>query len=69
MLAPCVAFDGDCRRLGHGAGYYDRYLPRVSAPVIAAAFECQRLARVETDARDRSMDAVVTEKTVYRRNA
>ena len=69
VLAPCVAFDGDCRRLGHGAGFYDRYLPRVSAPVIAAAFECQRLARVETDAHDRVMDAVVTEKTVYRKHA
>ena len=66
VLAPCVAFDAACRRLGHGAGYYDRYLPRVHAPVIAPAFETQKLERVETDAHDRSMDAIVTEKQIYR---
>ena len=69
VLAPCVAFDAACRRLGHGAGYYDRYLPRVHAPVIAAAFEVQKLERVVTDSHDRPMDAVVTEKTVYRKEA
>ena len=66
VLAPCVAFDAQRGRLGHGAGFYDRYLPRcVNAAVIAAAFECQRLARVVTDAHDRRMDAVVTEAAVY----
>ncbi|MBR3474726.1 MAG: 5-formyltetrahydrofolate cyclo-ligase [Oscillospiraceae bacterium] len=69
VLAPCVAFDADCRRLGHGAGYYDRYLSRVHAPVIAAAFEVQKLERVETDCHDRTMDAVVTEKTIYTKKA
>ena len=65
VLAPCVAFDADCRRLGHGGGYYDRYLARVSAPVIAAAFEVQRLERIVTYRHDRTMDAVVTEARVY----
>ena len=65
ILAPCVAFDRHLDRLGHGAGYYDRYLPACSAAVIAAAFEAQRLPRLETDAYDRPMDAVVTEKRVY----
>ena len=65
VLAPCVAFDEQGNRLGHGAGYYDRYLPRCRCPVIAAAFEVQKLPRVETDGHDRIMDAVVTEKKVY----
>ena len=69
VLAPCVGFDKKRDRLGHGAGYYDRYLPRVSAPVIAVAFECQKLKRVAADRHDRAVDAVVTEKTVYRRKA
>ena len=66
VLAPCVAFDEKRSRLGHGAGYYDRYLPRcVKAAVIAAAFESQKLPALVMDVHDRPMDAVVTEKTVY----
>ena len=26
VLVPCTAFDADCRRVGMGKGYYDRYL-------------------------------------------
>lgn len=66
VLAPCVAFDEQRNRLGHGAGYYDRYLPRCTkATVLAAAFESQKLSAVLTDEHDRPMDAVVTEETVY----
>ena len=66
VLAPCVAFDEKRKRLGHGAGYYDRYLPQCAqAAVIAAAFESQKLPAVVTDAHDRTMDAVVTEAKVY----
>jgi len=66
VLAPCVAFDEKRKRLGHGAGYYDRFLPKCGkATVIAAAFESQKLTAVVTDAHDRPMDAVATEKAVY----
>ena len=44
VLCPCAGFDGDGNRVGMGAGYYDRYLPRCSnAAIYAVAFEAQRL--------------------------
>ena len=62
VLVPCVAFDGYGNRLGHGAGYYDRYLPLCPrARLICVGFEAQRLPLVETDAHDRRMRALVTE--------
>lgn len=68
VLMPCVGFDGENMRLGHGAGYYDRYLPQCpQAMTVAAAFEAQRLERVVFDAHDRAADIVVTERGVYRK--
>ena len=66
VLVPCVAFDKEGNRLGHGAGYYDRYLPRCNrAKLICAAFEAQRLERVTADEHDIKMDMVITELAGY----
>ena len=63
VLCPCVAFDRDGRRLGMGAGYYDRFLPQCrNAVKILIAFEAQRLDTVCTEAFDIPMDAVITEE-------
>lgn len=65
VLVPCVAFDGEGRRLGHGGGYYDRYLPGcVRGMKVAVAFEAQRLPCVAADDLDVPMDALVTEQGV-----
>lgn len=69
VLAPCVGFDAKRDRLGHGAGYYDRFLPACHGAAVAVAFEVQKLPRVAADLHDRTMDAVVTEKTIYTKKA
>ena len=69
IICPGVAFDTDCRRLGMGAGYYDRFLPKCkNAVIIMAAFEAQRAACIPFEVWDIPMDMVVTEENVYRRN-
>lgn len=68
VIVPCVAFDDKCRRLGHGGGYYDRYLPHCSQAVcVAVAFETQHLHAVSSEPYDYLPDKVVTEQTVYER--
>ena len=68
VIVPCVAFDANLNRLGHGGGYYDRYLPQCSkAKRICVAFEAQKLPEVAMDAHDASVDAVVTEAGIYRK--
>uniref|UniRef100_V5E435 5-formyltetrahydrofolate cyclo-ligase n=1 Tax=Kalmanozyma brasiliensis (strain GHG001) TaxID=1365824 RepID=V5E435_KALBG len=72
ILAPGVAFDQTGGRLGHGKGYYDRYLTRaeewatgrgLAAPVtVALALREQVLPaseRVPADERDRVLDAII----------
>lgn len=62
VLVPCVGFDGKGNRLGHGGGYYDRYLPRCPQTTkILVAFEAQRLDAVCVGENDVAMDFIVTE--------
>lgn len=73
ILAPGVAFDQTGGRLGHGKGYYDRYLTRAeewasqcgaSPPVtMALALREQVLPaseRVPADERDRVLDGIIS---------
>lgn len=66
IICPCTAFDEDCRRIGMGAGYYDRFLSNCkNAAIVAAAFECQKTDRILSNPWDRRMDAVFTERAIY----
>lgn len=61
VICPCTAFDGAGRRMGMGAGYYDRYLPKCRRAVIAAvAFDEQRAAIVPVHDWDIPMQMVFT---------
>jgi 5-formyltetrahydrofolate cyclo-ligase len=67
VVLPGMAFERAGRRLGYGAGYYDRWLQRLFATKPAAvvvdtvgvAFEFQLLPAVPTDAHDVHADTLV----------
>ena len=68
VICPCTAFDPACRRMGMGKGFYDRFLPRCEkARFVAVAYEAQKTELLSANPWDVPMDAVITEKTVYRR--
>lgn len=71
-IIPGIAFDHAGTRLGFGAGYYDRYLPRVnpSAKRIALAYECQLHSEtLPRDAYDLPMQYILTERKLYQIDA
>lgn len=62
IIVPSVALDIRGYRLGHGAGYYDRYLAGYTGRTIAPGFEDRLLDRVPTDQYDLPVGSIVTEK-------
>lgn len=64
VLAPCMAADRTLHRLGHGAGYYDRYLPQVRCPAVCLCRGVFLLEEVPVDGLDVKVDRVVTEDGV-----
>ncbi|SDE60124.1 5-formyltetrahydrofolate cyclo-ligase [Sporomusa acidovorans] len=68
IIVPGVAFDKAGRRLGMGAGYYDRFLPKATkAELIGAAWAAQILEKVPTDEHDRPVNYLVTEEGIFTR--
>ncbi|MBY0262514.1 MAG: hypothetical protein K2Q20_09230, partial [Phycisphaerales bacterium] len=63
VIVPGLAFDASLRRLGRGAGFYDRFLSTLGADSprrIALAFDEQIIERVPVDEHDQPLHAVVT---------
>lgn len=70
IMAPLVAFDADCHRIGMGAGYYDRTLAGLGSrkPLkVGLAYDFQRVERIPTQPWDIPMDLVITESRLYSR--
>lgn len=68
VIVPCLAIDPRGHRIGYGAGYYDRTLPRFSPPgaAIAVAFDFQLVPEVPITETDRTVDAIVTDRQTLR---
>lgn len=66
VLIPCLGFDREGHRLGHGKGYYDRYLARCPQALrILVAYDAQCLEHVCTQENDLAADILVTENGLF----
>lgn len=68
MLIPLVAFDENCHRMGHGMGFYDRYLANFTGLRIGIAYECQNFDSLPVLNHDEILDMVISESNIYYKN-
>jgi 5-formyltetrahydrofolate cyclo-ligase len=68
LLVPLLAFDRARRRLGYGAGFYDRTLAglRGAGPVTAVgvAYAAQEVPAVPAGGHDETLDLILTERGI-----
>ncbi|MDP1925553.1 MAG: 5-formyltetrahydrofolate cyclo-ligase [Thiobacillus sp.] len=76
LLMPLVGFDHQGYRLGMGGGYYDATLAYMQRRrswrkprLVGIAYECQRVEKLPHDPWDMPLDAVLTERQLYRFNS
>lgn len=61
ILVPCVSASDDGKRLGHGAGYYDRYLAGHSEKAVCLCFRRMLCSEIPMDSHDVYMSQVISE--------
>lgn len=71
VIVPLVAFDAACRRLGMGAGFYDRTFanPATRPLLLGLAHDFQHVDVLDAHPWDVPLDGVITPKTCYWRTA
>jgi 5-formyltetrahydrofolate cyclo-ligase len=71
VIVPALAADPRGHRIGYGAGYYDRTLPRFAPPAasVAVVFDFQLVAEVPSLEGDVTVAWVVTDTRVLRAEA
>ena len=67
ILVPCVSAWTDGRRLGHGAGYYDRFLKGNAGKTICLCFSEAMEPDIPTDENDVRMHRVISDAEPDRR--
>lgn len=66
VIAPCIAADRQGNRLGHGGGYYDRYLVKTNCPSVCLCRARILQTALPHGALDRAVDIVITENELLR---
>ena len=68
IVVPALVLDTTGHRIGYGAGYYDRTLPRFAPPAvtIAVAYDFQLIAEVAVTEGDVAVEWIVTDKRAER---
>lgn len=61
-IIPCAAASSDGRRLGHGGGYYDKFLENFSTYKMCLCFGRNIIEDIPVSEYDIKMDEVVTEQ-------
>ena len=61
ILVPCVAATRDGKRMGHGAGYYDRFLAERPGKRVCLCFQKLLMSDLPTGEYDIRMDLVLTD--------
>ena len=64
-LIPCVMADRRGGRLGHGAGYYDRFLAKSQGKQLCLCFSWYLTEKIPMEERDIPMDALLTEEGYF----
>ena len=66
IIVPALCFDEKGYRLGHGGGYYDRYLSKHPLLSIGLCREVLIVDSVPRDSYDRRADIIITDKRIAR---
>jgi 5-formyltetrahydrofolate cyclo-ligase len=69
LILPMLGFDRQGRRIGYGAGYYDRFLAKnPDLRKIGIAFACQEMETLPVDENDVLMDCIITDEGIVYSN-
>ncbi|MDZ7693227.1 MAG: 5-formyltetrahydrofolate cyclo-ligase [Balneolaceae bacterium] len=66
VIVPMVGADLQCNRLGHGKGYYDRFLANVKGMKVGLCYEACIVESLPTESFDVPLDAVVSESRIIK---